>query len=739
MPSVSSFFLVLALILAAVIGPQTRPWTWGPAMLALGFSVMAALPVFWSKKKNGASDIGLLSMGALTVAWFAWRAWNSPVQELGVADLLLLGGALGSFVSIRAITGSPLAERILIWGIALLLLANVVVIGMQIMDPTFTPVFRERAGDKMVSGFFGHYNYMANFLIASSMIVGAAALMGRHATLTRILWLLIAIAGIAGVWFTRSRGGIFGAAAACGVFAALMLILGKRRNARWFGPALVALPLLGIGIGAFLWLGWQEAQEIRQAGSGIEGLMDNTVRLYFLGIAVSCIGLHPLAGGGSRSFSWECFQFWEKDVQGAGAAKPQMVHNELIQSATDYGLVGAGLLIGLLGTFIVSTFLRVIFEERPLGQDSQTADAWQLGGLAGLLGILVQSCFSFVFHLMPGVLLLGICLGQMSRAATHPSVPSKRLGPRILLGAAALATLVLLLPMGWKGTRVTQTLWPSYFSKAPPATDEPRIGALTAALRIWPQAELYRDRGMLYQTLAATSGEEDSQQQVELAYQDYQKASLHHPLEPDLAVNSGNLLSHLQRDDEAEASYERAIWLQGGMEAGFRGHFSLASHLLHKGLRLFTPDSTDAARVALEVAAEEIEKAVDQTPPWMMGTDGRNTRISIHESLGVAREANGDYPGALAAYDFATSIPGGSRAHYRAGALFGKMAASSWAKRKPSEAMASFMEANRRIKLATEIPPGVTGEQRNEYLAYLERTIAYFKGARIEPDPLPKR
>ena len=65
-----------------------------------------------------------------------------------------------------------------------------------------------------------------------------------------MLWLVIAIAGLAGVWFTRSRGGIFGAAVACGVFVTMALMLGKRRDTRWFAPALIAIPLMGLAIGA---------------------------------------------------------------------------------------------------------------------------------------------------------------------------------------------------------------------------------------------------------------------------------------------------------------------------------------------------------------------------------------------------------------------------------------------------------------------------------------------------------
>jgi tetratricopeptide (TPR) repeat protein len=729
MSFLSSIFLVLALVLAVVIGPQTRPWSWGPAMMALGIAVLAAIPMIW-KRGKAPGDFGLLSLGALTAAWFAWRAWISPVVEFGQADLLLVGGAVGAFVSIRAIAGNARAERILIWGISLLLLANVVVIGKQLVDPAFTPVFKSRAADKMISGFFAHYNEAANYLIASSMLVGAAALFGRHATVTRIVWALIAIAGLAGVWFTRSRGGILGAAVACGVFAAVALMIGKRRGVRWFAPALVAIPLIGLGVGAFLFMGWQEAQQLRQAGTGVEELLDNNCRLYFLGIALSCLALHPMTGGGSRSFGWECFRFVDGKAQGdIIAAKPELVHNELVQSATDYGLVGAGLIVGLLGALALAAVLRVLFEESPKSPDSR--DAWRLGALAALAGMLVQSCFSFVFHLMPGIILLGICLGQMSRSAERASEP-RTIGTRILLTLAAVFCAILLFPAGWKGIQVTRILWPTHFSKQPATSAEARIDALSDALRIWPQAAFYQERANVFQILADSSDNPGFREPAERAIDDYLEASRLHPFNPEPAVNRANLLSRMQRDAEAEEWYGKAIQLQGGMEPGFRSHFSLAKHFLLKGLSKYDPEKPEATHAALELAAEQMEKAVKKMH-WVI-QDMREPRVSIHENLGTAREAVGDREGALEAYNFAATLQGGMRAHYRAGVLIGKMAVEAWTNRRPAEAMKYFMEARKRLNQAGgNLPQGVTPSQRAEYIAYLDYQIAFLKGAKIEP------
>jgi tetratricopeptide (TPR) repeat protein len=728
MPVISSIFLVIALVLAVVVGPQTRPWTWGPAMAVLGLAVLAAVPSFWKRGKAPA-DFGWIAMGALTAAWFAWRAWVSPVVQLGQADLLLVGGAVGAFVSIRAIAGNALAERILVWGVALLLSANVLVIGQQITDPGFSPVFRMR-GVTWPSGFFAVYNEAANYLIASSMLVGGAAIFGRHSLLTRMLWLLIAIAGLAGVWFTRSRGGILGAAVACGVFAVIALMIGKRRNARWFAPALIAIPVMGMVIGAFLIMGWQDAQAKRLAGSGIERLLDNDCRLYFLGTALSCIHLHPLVGGGSRSFSWECFRFLDGKTNGhLITLKPEVVHNELVQSATDYGLAGTGLLVGLLGALALAAVLRVLFEETPQNRDA--GDAWRIGALAGLAGMLVQSCFTAVFHMLPGILLLGICLGQLSRSAER-SANMQTLVTRSLLVITALSCVVLLIPAGWKGIQVTRILWPTHFSKQITVSAESRIDALSEAIALWPQSAFYQERAAVFQTSAGTHKDAAFREPAQRAIDDYQEASQLHPFDPALAVNRANLLSLMPSDSAAEECYAKAIELQGGMEPAFRSHFSCASHYLRKGLRQFRPEDPGPAHAALERSAEQIEMSVRKMH-WVLG-DMTAPRVAIHENLGRVREAVGDRDGALESYNFAVPLPGGAHVHYRAAVVIGKMAVAEWSQRRPAAALTHFMEARKRlVQAGNALPVDVTPGQRAEFLGYLDRMIAFLIGAKTEP------
>jgi tetratricopeptide (TPR) repeat protein len=729
MPITSALFLVIALVLAVVAGAQTHSWTWGPAMLALGVSVAAALPSFWRRAK-APTDLGMLILGFLTACWFAYRAWQSPVAEFAQADTYLLATVIGAYLCIRAIRGKPIAEQVLMWGSSLLLLANVIIIIKQISDSTYSIFFNSRAAE-FPSGFYSHYNEAANYLIAASMLVGAAAVFGNNSKLTRVLWMLISVAGVTCVWFTRSRGGIFGVTIASLVFVMGALIFGKRTGARWFAPLLIALPLFGFIIMYFLFTGWEQAQAIRGATTtGISGLLDNSVRLFLLGFAISCIALHPFIGGGSRSFSWECFQFI--DIKNHGqitTQSPDFIHNEIMQAATDYGLVGLILLISLIGSMVLNHSLGLFFDlqiKNPL----KRSPSWGIGGIAAIVGMLVQSSFSFVFHLMPGILLLGIALGQISRGDDklvsfwHGAIA------RGLLTLAAIGCVAVLVYGGIQGTRVYCVLWDSFFKKTTNFATLATIDALTKAIQIQPSLCHIQRRAEVYQTITMTAPETQKKIFYELASKDYSESRRLYPYSPSLAVNNANILSALNRNSEAEISFIDAIKLQYGMEIGFKSHFYYSLHLLKKWQLAQLSPQKETALKDIESASEQIELSVKEMH-WPVA-DNFRPRVTIHESLGIAYEESGDFAGAMKSYQFASNLDLGNRVNYRLAMLSMKIAKAAWYERRPSEALESFVAAKNHFNLVNEFPQGASQSQKIEHLAYLDQAIRFLQSAKVE-------
>jgi tetratricopeptide (TPR) repeat protein len=242
------------------------------------------------------------------------------------------------------------------------------------------------------------------------------------------------------------------------------------------------------------------------------------------------------------------------------------------------------------------------------------------------------------------------------------------------------------------------------------------------------------DRARLLHELAANTKGEESKQWGRKALANYEAATKIHPYDPAFVINQAIILSALGETAKAEATFQRAIELQGGMEAGFRAHYTYASHLARKGSSQLKNDDKKSALATLQEAANQIEQAVGEGAAHIMGKEGYNLRVGIHEQLGLAHEANGNKPQALESYNFASSLPMGNRAHYRAGVLIGRTASDAWHQRKPALAHALFIEARERIaKAGADLPYGATATRRAELMKYFEESIKLFKAAKVVP------
>jgi O-antigen ligase len=733
-PLLSSIFFIAALAFAMTIGPQTRPWTWGPAMLCLGLALACGLRCHLRNDIRLPGPL-LLTLACITTAWFATRAILSPVAEHGLADLLLLAAAVGAFCWVRTIDGHVRAQRLFHWGIAALLAANLIVMYMQWKDPTFIPLFHSKPADKMLTGFFNHYIETSNFLVAVSLWTAAAALWGPHRALTKTLFLSLALAGLAGVVFSGGRGGVAGGAAGGAMFFVLMLIQAKHRKAKWFAPAVIAVPILAAGAAVYLFFGWQAAQKIRgmdeTKADDITRLLDNNARLFAIGIALECIAQHPLAGGGARSFSWESHRFSDPAEYGdITTRRLEFVHNEFLQAASDYGIPGAILILLLIIAYGLNCLLRSMFP--PPNAPPDPGDALRLGGLAALAGMATQACFAFSFHLIPGAILLGASLGMISYRGTsgdsHPSIMPMRL----LLAAPALAAMGLLLWFGYAGSMATRALWKSEYSKYRHLFTASRMEDLAAAISWWPHSSLYEQRGLLLLESAGKPTDADFARQTKQAVNDLLTGAELHPYEPVFAVHLGSVYSLTGDDQQAERWFTKAVALQAKQEPAFRAHFSFAGHYLRRAQREFDPENPAQALESFENAASQIEIAIRKMhwPDKPM----HEFRLAIHENLGLAKEADKDFKGALETYNFAATLRFGERIHYRSAVVLGKMAKEVWYQREPERALALFLNARHKIHASRGyLPAGVTPEQRQEYVKYLDRTIAFLRSAKVEP------
>lgn len=725
MANLTAILWTLALYAGITIGPGGRMWTWGIAILLLGLAQVSAIVAMWRDRKPAPGIVAGV-VGLLVSMWFGWRSSASPVRELAEADGILLATAVGSFVCWYVIAGCTRAGKTGVWGIAVAILGNLAVSLPQLRDTAFSPILPRDKPTAGITGFFTHYNEFANFLVAAAAMTGAAAFFGNHQKIARCLLGITAVLGFIAIYFTHSRGGILAGIIALPVLLVLALIAGRNQMGRWFGAVAVVLPIALILLAGGLIVAWESAQAARGGSEAISDLLDNHIRLYMVGLAVATIGNHPLLGGGSRSYSWECYQFVKPETSGAMGNRPEFVHNEFLQAATDYGMIGAALLAGLLLFAAGNAIYR-----STTAADADRSGTWLwIGGIAALAGMLVQSCFSFVFHLFPGTLLLG---GALAMTLHRPVFQRQSfdLGSRLLLTTSALAATFVLLGYGWKGAQLTAILEPVYLNRFTTILQETKIEKLDEANEIWPAAALLGEQAAELQIIAESAPEISQISAGAAAAEKYREAIVRHPLDPSLRVNRANLLSAAGHNAEAEKEYTRAGEIEGGMEAAFAANYHTARHFYRRGLREMQTGDLRNAIASLERAADDVNTSIRKTQEWSLGTQDR---VRIHIALGNALEKNGDNTGAMELYEKAAGFPAGTSANYAMAVLLAQKADNAWAKRDASTALKWFLEARAKLSLVTDFPPGVTAEIARQFTEFIDHRIKFLREAKIEPE-----
>lgn len=724
---ISALLLIGAMWLAVLVGPLLEAWSWGPAAFALGLGLLAVAVC-----RSGGAEWGgwwLPAVGVATVGWFGLRAWMSPVAEAGRADLLLLGMAVGAFAVAGSVRRDSFSVRMLVWGVASLAFANGLLCGVQLFRPEFAPGFVGRF--LQPSGLFGHYNEAANFLLGSGGVVAGFALLGsRFRWFERIVWAVTALTAYGAVFATGSRGGQLGAVVAVGALYCGVLIVGKRTRAKWLPMAAIGLPVLVVGLVVALVFGWAASQERRGSGTGFDVVLDNASRLQLAGIAVSCVADHPLMGGGSRSFSWECNRHWEPATHGPGTHRPEQVHNELLQAACDYGLAGAGLLVLFLSSLVVTGVLRSL--DRDVGPINME-DAFWLGGVGGLSGMFVQGNFSFVFHLAPGILLLGVCLAGALRGRPGPEGKGTKwvVLPRMVCGMGIAAVLLW---VGWAGTRTVAARWGGVFSRQNDESNDQALARLNRAIGVWPTAAFHLERAAI---LYRRGGEGDPGAR-DMALADFLRASEINPFDPFPRTNVAVILQEMGRYDEAESVMDVAIRLQGGMEAAYRAVFLKASYCVMRGDNALAQGTADAATEWYAKGRGVLLTAYEFPSGSPLGEDARNLRMIIAVKLGRLLGLAGRDSEAEAELEEGAAVRGGHPLRYYLAYHQYNRGLQLWAARKPSEALSCFNRAHYENRRAGPNPPaGVTPEEREELRENIEKQIRFLRGAKIEPSEPP--
>ena len=394
--SIALFLLGLAAAFLFAIGMD--PYSCGIPLCLIGAAVICSCyraDFSWAKS-------WMTFIVFLTVGYFAYRMSQSSVQDFGRSDGLLLAGVIGAYWWTMSQKIPSLKWVIfLLWGV---LIANIAVAAVQAyVDVNFYPIYGERATLFYPSGLYLHYNHFANFMIGIGLLSFGLALDGERKRMVRIVALLMFGLAVYGVVLSNSRGAIFGLGAGTVVACLGWLMSLWRRKVAWAGMAMVTAVALSPLLMAAVWyLG--ETAIVRR------GMADGC-RLQLAGMSFDMIVEKPLWGGGSRSFFFDSLTKWDIQEMYLGAVELQYIHNEYLQAAVDYGLVGAALLLVI---FCATFFRGVAF--LTMSQKNDGGDnGFVIGSIAALVGMGVQAFFSFVYHVLPDLMLMSICIALIIR------------------------------------------------------------------------------------------------------------------------------------------------------------------------------------------------------------------------------------------------------------------------------------------------------------------------------------
>jgi O-antigen ligase len=299
---------------------------------------------------------------------------------------------------------------------------------------------------KRASGTFINPNNLAGFLEMLIPLGLAGALKGRHAPTTRIFLGYAALAMLAGIAVTISRGGWISAGAALAVlFAVLVCYRDSRLPAVIFLGLLLALAVVFFREGYRAQTRWQRL--FREAGE----VQD--VRHYVAQAAVAMWKDHFWWGAGPAHFDYRFPQYRPEFVQ----LRPGRAHNDYLNTLVDWGVVGTVLVASAWVCLFIGVVRTWKFVQRAgdfVAKPSSRA-AFVLGATAGLLALLVHSLTDFNVHIPANAILMVTLLALLT---SHVRFATERYWVTLGWVTRLALTMVVLLGAGYLAREAAKNL-----------------------------------------------------------------------------------------------------------------------------------------------------------------------------------------------------------------------------------------------------------------------------------------
>jgi O-antigen ligase len=432
------------------------------------------------------------------------------------------------------------------------------------------------------SGTFINPNHLAGFLELILPVGLAYVLVGRGKqpviTIVTAYSLLVMAAGLA---VSFSRGGWIATTVA---LTALLGVLVFQRRHRWSAvAALSVVVLLGI---VFFSHNLRSRYRVARTFSG--GGLNTELRLSIWRPAMEMWKENVWFGVGPAHFDYRFRQYRPADIQ----ARPDRVHNDYINTLTDWGLVGVVLVSAawlLAGVGSVRCW-RGLSRNGDSGSDGSDRRAFVLGASCGLLAILVHSVTDYNMHIPANAMLVVTWLALLSSQLRYVSNRAW-IGSQVWVrGGGSAAILICTAYLVWQGQAAAREyIWLQKAEEAKAYSDD-QLEARERAFAADPKNFMTAyDIGEIHR-LRSRLGKKNSEAEARSALEWFErsiKLNLHDPYAP---LSVGMCLDWLGRSDESERYYMLADELDP------RGHDTAA----HIGLHYLQLENRPAAQAWFE-------------------------------------------------------------------------------------------------------------------------------------------
>jgi O-antigen ligase len=398
------------------------------------------------------------------------------------------------------------------------------------------------------SGTYINPNHLAGFLGMIIPLALSYTLMSRFPPTLKVFVAYCALAMLAGVGVSLSRGGIIATSATLLVFCLVLLF----RRGYWLPGLGVLAGLAALGIAFGVEFGSVQKRFERAFESG--RLVD--IRVNYWPAAVHIFEDHPLWGGGPGHFDSEFARYRPRAVQ----IRPVYAHNDYLNTLCEWGLTGMAIIAAacaLLYYGALKTWSALRQADLEAGA-AQKGDrfAFLMGACMGLLALLLHSAVDFNMHVPANAAIavtLMALIGAQSRFATERYWKNpRRLGKMLL-------TLVIGAAIAWLATqgvrRGREAFWLQRAADETATVDD-RLAGLEKAYEAEPSNFANSYNLGEYYRLTSQDGNPGYEALAQQAMQWYAKSMASNPLDAFVPMRYGMCLDWIGETNQASAYFD---------------------------------------------------------------------------------------------------------------------------------------------------------------------------------------